>query len=74
VFWIGAGILVVGIVLFRYSYSTIQNISAAYPRGIPYTLPETKQKLDLAQMLQPTGLGLLALGTTVIVYSVFMKK
>ena len=70
--------MVVGIVLFGYGYATIQDIIA---KKSPYYLsqyflmyPEAKQQWDLAQMLQPIGLGLLALGAIMLLYGVFVKK
>jgi len=66
VFWIGEIALVVGVALFYYDFSTIQNIYAIHT--------ELKQRWDLAQLLQPIGLGLLALGAIMLAYGVFVKK
>jgi drug/metabolite transporter (DMT)-like permease len=76
IFWIGVAVLVVGIVVFSYGYTTIQNINATYIQ-LSYAFhmnPELKQQWDLAQMLQPLGLGLLALGAIMLLYGVFVKK
>lgn len=76
VFWIGAIVLVVGVTLFGYGYTTIQNISATYGIFLSTTFitnPEVKQQWDLAQMLQPIGLGLLALGAIMLAYGLFVK-
>jgi len=78
VFWIGAIVLVVGIILFSYGYTTIQNIitsSNPYPLNSWFIMhPEAQQQWDTAQMLQPIGLGLLALGAIMLLYGVFVKK
>lgn len=76
VFWLGAVVLVVGIVIFGYGYMSIQNMLAAYdtPSGMFSSHPEVKPQWDLAQLLQPIGLGVLALGTIMLLYGVFVKK
>ena len=76
VFWIGAVVLVVGIVLFGYGYTTIQNMLAVYdnPSGMFYLYPEVKPQWDLAQLLQPIGLGMLALGAIILAYGILVKK
>lgn len=76
IFWLGVAVLVIGIVLFSYGYTTIQNMIAIYdnPSGMFFLHPEVKPQWELAQMLQPVGLGLLALGAIMLLYGVFVKK
>jgi hypothetical protein len=76
IFWIGVAVLVVGIVLFLYGYVTIQTINSIYIQPSYQFLfdPALKQRWDLAQMLQPLGLGVLALGAIMLLYGVLVKK
>ena len=78
VFWIGGIALVVGIVLFAYGYTTIQNILAlAYPYPLSTYLtiyPEVETQWYLAQTLQPLGIGLSALGAIILAYGLLVKK
>ena len=77
IFWVGVVVLVLGISLFYYGYTTIQNIedSAGYVPLVSYFLiyPQVKQQWDLANLLQPIGLGMLVLGAIMLAYSVFKK-
>lgn len=77
IFWVGASVLIAGIILFYYGYSTIQNIitsSDPYPLNSWFILhPEAEQQWNLAQMLQPIGLGLLVFGAIMLAYSMFVK-
>jgi len=77
IFWIGVIVLVVGVVFLAYGYSTIQNItSQAGLSGVEYYLfryPQYRQQWDLANILQPIGLGLLILGIIMLAYG-FLKK
>ena len=59
-------------------FTTIQNIMAS---SHPYPLlawfimhPEVEQQWNLAQMLQPIGLGMLALGAIILAYGILVKK
>jgi len=73
IFWIGVAVLVFGIVLFSYSYSTIQNL-IPYTH-FPFSLDSQQQaQWDLMNLIQPVGLGLLALGAIMLLYGVFVKK
>jgi hypothetical protein len=78
IFWIGVAILVIGIVMFTYSYSTIENIKASvgYHTFATYFLlyPEIKQQWDLANILQPIGLGMLVLGAIMLAYGLWVKE
>jgi len=76
VFWIGLGILVVGVVVFGYSDYFIDNINSMYAQPSDAFLihPNLKGQWDMAHMLQPIGLGLLALGAIMLAYGVFVKK
>ena len=76
VFWIGVIgviILVVGVILFNYGYSTIQNIihGARGWDSLEHYFshnPELRLQWDLANIFQPMGLGLLVLGIIMLVY------
>jgi len=78
VFWIGVIVLVIGVALFAYGYSTIQNIkdSAGYVPLVSYFLiyPALKQQWDLANLFQPIGLGMLVLGAIMLAYGLWVKK
>lgn len=76
VFWIGVIgviILVVGVVLFDYGYTTIQNIIHgargwdSLERYFSHN-PELRLQWDLANIFQPIGLGLLVLGIIMLAY------
>jgi len=77
IFWSGALVLVVGVVLFAYSYSIIQNTKDV---TTPLTIltyfnmhPDAKTQWDLAQIIQPIGLGILVLGAIMLAYGLWMK-
>lgn len=79
VFWIGVVVLVVGIVLFYYCYSTIQDIKYRVD-STPYSLdlyflvyPAAKQQWDLANLLQPIGLGVLVFGVIILAYGLLVR-
>lgn len=73
VFWIGAVVLVVGIIMFAYGYSTIQNLRPL--TQFPFHLDSQQQaQWDLVNLLQPIGLGILVLGVIMLLYSLFVKK
>jgi len=78
VFWVGVIVLVVGVVLLAYGYSTIQNIkSEAGLGGVGWYLdlyPQYRQQWDLANLFQPIGLGMLVLGAIILAYSLLVKK
>jgi len=75
IFWIGVAILVVGIIVFGYAYTTIQNIrnEPIYRMWVSLD-PQVESQWNLAQTLRPIGLGLLALGAIMLLYGVFVKK
>lgn len=76
VFWIGVIgviILVVGVILSNYGYTTIQNIihDARGWDSLEHYFshkPELRQQWDLANVFQPIGLGLLVLGIIMLAY------
>lgn len=73
VFWIGVAVLIVGISLLSYGYTTIQNMYASWEHLSLYR-SEVRLRWDLAQILQPIGLGMLVLGAIIIAYSLFVKE
>ncbi len=78
IFWVGAIILVVGVVFLAYGYSTIQNtIAQASISGVEYYLyryPQYRLQWDLANILQPVGIGALVLGAIMLAYGLLAKK
>ena len=80
VFWIGVAVLTVGIIVFGYAYTTMQNIIAiansnpSHPLDWLLTYGGYAQQWNLAQTLQPIGLGLLALGAIMLAYGLWAKK
>ena len=71
VFWIGVAVLVIGIVMFAYGYMTLQNMHTTYGSFLSTALAfhqELKQQWDLANTLEPVGLGIFVLGVIVLVY------
>lgn len=78
VFWIGAVLLVIGVILFGYGYMTIENIktAAGSPLGLPIYFnmyKDEKMKWDLATLAQPVGVGISVLGAIMLAYG-FLKK
>lgn len=80
IFWIGVAVLVIGIVLFGYAYTTMQNIIAiansniSHPLDWLLTYGGYEQQWSLAQTLQPIGLGILVLGAIMLLYGLLVKK
>ena len=73
IFWIGVAVLVIGIVLFSYSYSTIQNLTPY--THFPFSLDSQQQaQWDLMNLIQPISLGMLVLGVIILAYGLLVKK
>jgi uncharacterized protein YjeT (DUF2065 family) len=75
IYWIGIAVLIIGIVLFGYAYTTIQSISET-PIWHMDSLrdPQVESQWNLAQTLRPIGLGLVVLGTIMLFFDFFVKK
>ena len=71
-FWVGAGILIVGVVLFVYGYTTIQNMYGSFEH-LRLHSSEVRQRWDLAHLLQSVGLGMIVLGAIMLLYGILVK-
>ena len=87
VFWIGAVVLVVGVILFGYGSLTVQNlfermrelfthlIETALSSGMgPSPFQILEEQLFLVQLLQLMGLGMAVLGSILSAYGLWVKK
>ena len=89
VFWIGAVVLVVGVILFGYGSLTVQNlfermrelftrarfIEVALSSGMSVSPVQIlEEPLFLVQLLQLMGLGMAVLGSILSAYGLWVKK